>query len=167
MQGMEARDPHPMSPTKISFVPPKPSAPRLSAKRYAKKTRIRPAHSPGSPGSLLASADGTAITSHPVPRPCERVGTNSRPWHSVMPLQWLAKIRESRRPEGRGFWAPAFRHGLLQQARVVPRGECFLRHLRRDHEPHRNRRKSSLLFAGLRYLSASKCRAIRTPNRSG
>src|SRR5215470_12216069 len=70
-------------------------------------------------------------------------------------------------PEGRGFWAPAFRHGLLQQARVVPRGECFLRHLRRDHEPHRNRRKSSLLFAGLRYLSASKCRAIRTPNRSG
>src|SRR5262250_3122110 len=67
-------------------------------------------------------------------------------------------------PEGRGFWAPAFRHGLLQQARVVPRGECFLRHLRRDHEPHRNRRKSSLLFAGLRYLSASKCRAIRTPN---
>src|SRR5215469_3765701 len=103
MQGMEARDPHPMSPTKISFVPPKPSAPRLSAKRYAKKTRTRPAHSPGSPGLLLASADGTAITSHPVPRPCERVGTNVRPWHSVMPLQWLAKIRESRRPEGRGF----------------------------------------------------------------
>ena len=52
-------------------------------------------------------------------------------------------------PEGRGFWAPAFRHGLLQQARVVPRAECFLRHLRRDHEPHRNRRKSTLLFAGL------------------
>src|SRR5215472_8647138 len=117
MQGMEARDPHPMSPTKISFVPPKPSAPRLSAKRYAKKTRIRPAHSPGSPGLLLASADGTAITSHPVPRPCERVGTNLRPWHSVMPLQWLAKIRESRSPSGMGGFTADVENGTKTEVR--------------------------------------------------
>src|SRR5215467_3097599 len=97
MRGREARDPHPMSPTKISFVPPKLLALRLSAKQHDKKTRIRPVHSPGSPGLLLASADGTAITSHRVPRPCERVGTNSRTWHSVMPLQWLGKMRESGR----------------------------------------------------------------------
>jgi TolB-like protein len=49
--------------------------PTLERKWHAKKTRIRHVLSPGCPGSLLASADGTAISSHQVPRPCELVGT--------------------------------------------------------------------------------------------
>jgi hypothetical protein len=67
------------SPMKISFVRPKPLARRLSAKRRANKTRIRPVLSLGSPGSPLALADGIAITNHQAQRPCERVGTNSKP----------------------------------------------------------------------------------------
>src|SRR6516164_11863605 len=84
------------SPMKISFVPPKPLARRLSAKRRANKTRILLALSLGSPGSPLALADGTAITDHRAQRPCERVGTNSKPWQPAMPLQALDKIHESR-----------------------------------------------------------------------
>src|SRR5215469_2434959 len=84
------------SPMKISFVRPEPLARRLSAKRRANKTRIRPVLSLGSPGLPLALADGIAITNHQAQRPCEPVGTNSKPWQPVMLLQALDKIRESR-----------------------------------------------------------------------
>jgi hypothetical protein len=88
------------SPMKILFMRPKPLARRLSAKRL--KIRIRPVLSLGSPGSPLALADGTAITNHQAQRPCERVGTNSKPWRPTMPLQALDNIHESRRPQA-GF----------------------------------------------------------------
>src|SRR6516162_3106093 len=90
------------SPMKLSFVRPKPLARRLSAKRRANKTRIRPVLSLGSPGSPLALADGIAITNRQAQRPCEPVGTNSKPWQPVMLLQALDKIRESRRLRRRG-----------------------------------------------------------------
>jgi hypothetical protein len=51
-----------------------------------------------------------------------------------------------------GASTPAAAVGFMQQAPVAPGGECCLQRLRHDHEPHRNRRKSSLLFAGLLYL---------------
>src|SRR5262252_2078642 len=86
------------SPMKISFVRPEPLARRLSAKRRANETRIRPVLSLGSPGSPLALVDGIAITNHQAQRPCEPVGTNSKPWQPVMLLQALDKIRESRSP---------------------------------------------------------------------
>src|SRR5215469_3829542 len=88
------------SPMKISFVRPEPLARRLSAKRRANKTRIRPVLSLGSPGSPLALADGIAITNHQAQRPCEPVGTNSKPWQHVMLLQALDKIREARSLRG-------------------------------------------------------------------
>src|SRR3974390_3324184 len=103
MRGMEVPVRHRTSPMKILFVRPKPLARRLSAKRRANKTRIRPVLSLGSPGSPLALADGTAITNHQAQRPCERVGTNSKPWQRAIPLQTLDKIRESRRGRGGAF----------------------------------------------------------------
>src|SRR6516162_9874638 len=94
------------SPMKLSFVRPKPLARRLSAKRRANKTRIRPVLSLGSPGSPLALADGIAITNRQAQRPCEPVGTNSKPWQPVMLLQALDKIRESRSPADTGAGLP-------------------------------------------------------------
>src|SRR6516164_6423995 len=95
------------SPMKISFVRPKPLARRLSVKRRANKTRIRPVLSLGSRGSPLALADGIAITNHQAQRPCEPVGTNSKPWQPVMLLQALDKIRESRSSWTMG-WQPSY-----------------------------------------------------------
>ena len=54
---------------------------------------FRDVRSLGSP-----AVDGTAIASHQVARPCELVGTNSKPWQSAILLQWLAKMRESGSP---------------------------------------------------------------------
>jgi len=108
------------SPMKISFVRPKPLARRLSAKRCANKTRIRPVLSLGSPGSPLALADGTAITNHQAQRPCERVGTNSKPWRPAMLLQALDKIHESRRGQGHSRptnWAG--RHHRFEKSTIV------------------------------------------------
>src|SRR5262249_58306291 len=100
MQDTEVLVRRPTTPMKLSFVRPEPLARRLSAKRRANKTRIRPVLSLGSPGSPLALADGNAITNHQAQRPCEPVGTNSKPWQPVMLLQALDKIRESRRRPG-------------------------------------------------------------------
>src|ERR1700737_3487895 len=101
MRGPEAPPPPPMSPIKISSPRPKPSARRLKVKQLAKKIPIRHVLLLGSLGSPPVSEDGIAIIRSQVQRPCELVGTNSKPWQPGMLLQWLGKMRESRSPPPR------------------------------------------------------------------
>src|SRR5712691_2972009 len=104
----EARGPHPTWPIKTSSPPPKPSALRSKAILHVRRTRMIPNRSLGSLGSSLVSADGIAITSHPVQRPFAEVGTSSKRWPLAMLLRWLNKMCESRslggpgRPDARG-----------------------------------------------------------------
>src|SRR5215470_8321333 len=101
MPEMAARDRHPMSPIRTLSSLQRLSDRHLKEKLRVRKIRIPYTRSPGSPGLSLDSADGIVTTSHPVQRPCELAGTGSPRGlpvsRSAMLLQWLSKIRESRR----------------------------------------------------------------------
>ena len=64
----------------------------------------------------------------------------------------------SPRPKGRGFLLPASH---------VRDGECLTQHFGHDHVPHRIRCIPTLLFQGLRYLSAANRAVRRNSSRSG
>src|SRR5712691_3252443 len=108
----EARGPHPTWPIKTSSPPPKPSALRSKAILHVRRTRMIRNRSLGSLGSSLVSADGIAITSHPVQRPFAEVGTSSKRWPLAMLLRWLNKMCESRSASG-GGGAPSSRRGRV------------------------------------------------------
>src|SRR5690606_39993888 len=63
--------------------------------------------------------------------------------------------------------SPTRRSSDLLLALDVPSGECLTQHLRHDHGPHRTHCKPTLLFANLRYLSASTLAMRHKPSRSG
>src|SRR5712691_3508672 len=95
----------------------------------SKKILIQQAPSLGSPGSSLATADGTATINHPARRPWPKAG-------SALPLpsresssQPMRHFRESRSPEGRGNWGSGLPAAPTQQ--VAQLGE-LLRHLGDD-----------------------------------
>ena len=91
MQLVNARDGSPRPATDVidaALLPAAEAIGQLSkAEPCVSKTLIRATRSPGSPGSSPASADGTAITSRPVPKPCAPAGPSSLPWPQVFSSQ--------------------------------------------------------------------------------
>src|SRR5664279_6518312 len=80
---------------------PSPSSSDLArAPPTSKRTPIRKALSPGSPGSSLDMAVGTATTNHPDPRPWQRDGSASSQHSPASSSQPITNFRESRSPQG-------------------------------------------------------------------
>src|SRR6266849_3762836 len=96
MLATAVRDPLLTSPIRSSSRPRKPSDRLSKDAPSARKILIRCARSLGFPGSLPASAVGTATTNHQARRRCGSVGTPSPLWQPAMLLLLLDKILESR-----------------------------------------------------------------------
>jgi len=104
MQLVNARDGGPRPATDVIDEALLPAAEAIGAnlerKTRVSKTPIRATRSLGSPGSLPVSADGTATTNLPDPKPCAPDGPSSLPWQRASSSPFRRQMCESRRLRG-------------------------------------------------------------------